>query len=83
MRSPRRGQRSIPLVGIRIHRTADAKGNTDGYGANPFERVPLAGGRTVADYVPLYDPAGTTTSDVYSAIKANLEHWVQNAYRRT
>lgn len=71
-----------PLVGIRIHRTADSGGNTDTYGANPFARVPLANGKTVADYVQLHNPAGTTTAEVYNTIKANLEHWVQNAYRR-
>lgn len=71
-----------PLVGIRIHRTADANGNTDSYGANPFERVPLGGGKTVADYVQLHNPSGRTTSEVYNSIKANLEYWVRNAYRR-
>ena len=70
-----------PMVGIRIHGMADSTGRTDRPGANPFTRVPLAYG-TVADHVPLHDPVGRTSQEVYGTIKANLDSWVRSAYRR-
>lgn len=71
-----------PLVGIRIHGMADSTGSTGRRGANPFARVPLTGGGTVADHVPLHDPAGRNSQAVYGTVKANLERWVRTAYRR-
>ncbi len=72
-----------PLVGIRIHGLADRNGSTDTSGANPFERVSLQGGGTVADFVPLYSPSGYGSQGVYADIKANLARWVDSAYKRS
>lgn len=72
-----------PLVGVRIHGMADWRGGTDRVGGNPFLKVGLQGGGTVADYVPLYEPRGITSSDTYALIKANLKTWVASAYKRT
>lgn len=69
-----------PLVGVRIHGLSD--GTTDTAGANPFEKVKLSDGSTLATYVPLYNPAGSDSKQVYASIKANLENWVDAAYRR-
>jgi hypothetical protein len=71
-----------PLVGVRINGLADAQGNTDTPGANPFEAVQLDGGGTVGDYVPLYSPRGTLSQAVYADIKDNLATWVDSAYKR-
>lgn len=73
---------SRPLVGIQIHGLADSQGNTDSAGVNPFSRVSLEGGGTVADYVPLYAPSGSTSQQVHASIAANLESWVDYAYKR-
>lgn len=70
-----------PLVGIRIDGLADKDG-TDLPGPNPFERVKLQNGGTVADYVPLYAPTGYDSRVVYAQIKANLATWVESAYKR-
>ncbi len=71
-----------PLVGIRIHNMADKAGNRDHRGANPFTRVPVPGGGTVADHVRLHEPWGFTTQQVYRSIKTNLEGWIRSADRR-
>lgn len=72
-----------PLVGIRVHGLADRAGNTDSAGADPFAKVALKGGGTVADYVTLHDPAGTDSKGVYATIAENIESWVDGAYKRT
>jgi hypothetical protein len=72
-----------PLVGIRIHGLKDSEGNTDASGANPFEKVTLGSrGGSVADYVPVYTPSGSDSSQIYASIKNNLESWVAAAYTR-
>lgn len=72
-----------PIVGVRIHGLADKSGSTDSKGGNPFEKVALNGGGTVADYVPIYTPSGTTSKDVYADIEENIDSWVDNAYARS
>jgi hypothetical protein len=72
-----------PLVGIRIHGLADKNGKTDVAGDSPFALVKLTGGGTVADYVQLYTPSGSSSQQVYAAIKNNLSTWVGNAHKRS
>lgn len=72
-----------PLVGVRIHGLKSADGYVDTAGANPFEKVTLQGGGTVADYVTLHTPAGSVSTEVHASIKQNIEHWVANAYKRS
>lgn len=72
-----------PLVGIRIHGLADANGNTDILGADPFSQVTLKGGGTVADFVTLHNPSGWDSKSVHASIRNNLESWVDGAYRRS
>ncbi|MBF4616385.1 TIR domain-containing protein [Curtobacterium sp. VKM Ac-1376] len=72
-----------PLVGIRINGLADSSGDTDSAGVDPFSKVTLQGGGTVADYVPVYTPSGSTSQAVYGDIAANITSWVDNAYSRS
>ncbi|GAB3808377.1 hypothetical protein GCM10028798_34130 [Humibacter antri] len=72
-----------PILGVRINGLADNSGKTDSAGANPFEKVTLQGGGTVAGYVPLFTPFGTTSQQVHASIKANLTAWVDKAYQRS
>lgn len=72
-----------PLVGIRIHGLADANGNTDSWGTDPFSQVTLQGGGTVADSVTLHNPSGWDSKSVHADIRNNLESWVDGAYRRS
>ena len=72
-----------PLVGIRINGLADSSGNTDSAGVDPFSRVTLQGGGTVAEYVPVFTPSGSTSKEVYGDIAANITSWVDSAYARS
>jgi len=72
-----------PLVGVWIHGLKDSSGSTDTVGANPFEKVTLDNGGSVADHVPVHTPFGSDSNQVYDSIKNNLESWVVNAYKRS
>lgn len=69
------------LVGIRIHGLKDGKGNTDAAGANPFEKIELDNGYTMASYVPVHNPAGADSKAVYASIQKNLKTWVEGGYK--
>lgn len=72
-----------PMVGVRIHGLKNADQQVDVAGANPFEKVKLEGGGTVANYVALHNPAGSVSTQVHASIKQNVESWVANAYKRS
>lgn len=72
-----------PLVGIRIHGLRDRHQKTDPAGENPFLKVNLKGGGSVADYVPLHTPSGTGSQAVFASITKNLNGWVEGAYKRS
>lgn len=75
---------SRPLLGVRIHGLHDRDGNPASSGSNPFEKVSLQGGGTVADHVTLINPAGSNSKAIYNAIQSNLEDWVSgHAYKRS
>jgi len=72
-----------PLVGIRIHGLADSAGNTDLPGADPFAKITFPTGGSLASYVPVFSPSGSTSKAVYADIAANIGTWVDSAYTRS
>jgi len=72
-----------PLVGIRIHGLQNSEQKTDSAGPNPFESIKFDTGGSLADYIPLYDPSGATSKDVFASITANISNWVDSAYLRS
>lgn len=72
-----------PLVGIRIHGLQDFNQRTDRRGPSPFARVSLRNGLTLDNYVPLHDPVGTSSREVYASISRNLQSWINSAARRS
>ncbi|PPH30328.1 TIR domain-containing protein [Rathayibacter sp. AY1F9] len=72
-----------PLIGVRINGLADSSGTADSAGADPFEKIPLAGGGKISDHVKIMTPNGSTSKDVHADIKANLSSWVDQAYARS
>lgn len=68
------------VLGIYIHRLLDSNGSSASKGSNPFSRFTLNGGKVQFDaVVPVYDPSGLTSTDVYNTIKNNIERWVEDA----
>ncbi len=68
------------VVGIRIHNLKDKLGNSGAYGANPFDKLTLQNGsRKLSSIVKLYNPSGSTSTDVYKQIKDNIAEWVEEA----
>lgn len=71
-----------PLVGIRINGLKDQNQRTDFPGPDPFAKVRLENGKTVADYVSLHTPLGASSQQVHASIAANLSRWIDGAYAR-
>lgn len=68
------------VVGIHIHRLLDRNGNSTSKGRNPFSGFTLKEGTVQFDaVVPVYDPTGQTSTDVYNTIRNNIERWVEYA----
>ncbi|MGL5829633.1 MAG: TIR domain-containing protein [Angustibacter sp.] len=72
-----------PLLGIRIHGLEDSNGRSARAGANPFSQFGFSDSAlTYADFVPVFDPAGQDSKQVYATIRNNLENWLRQGYRR-
>lgn len=71
-----------PLLGIQIHGLADQKQQPDSPGGNPFAKVSFPSGGTLADYVPIFTPTGSTSTQVHASMKASLATWVTQGYKR-
>lgn len=66
------------VIGIRIHRLLDWNRNPSAAGPNPFSAFTIKNGTVQLDsVVPVYTPAGTTSTDVYASIKDNIATWVE------
>lgn len=72
-----------PMLGIRIHGLEDSGGNTSKPGLNPFSQFGFSdSSRTYADYVPVFDPAGANSKQVYASIQTNLDSWIAKGYKK-
>lgn len=72
-----------PLVGVHVHGLKDSDEYVDSIGANPFRQFGFSdSSKTYADFVPVFNPAGSSSTEVYASIKANLDSWVSRAYKR-
>jgi hypothetical protein len=68
------------VLGLHIHRLLDRNGKPASKGQNPFSGFTLNNGKVQFDsVVPVHDPSGLTSTDVYNTIKNNLERWVDDA----
>ncbi|SOC50397.1 MTH538 TIR-like domain [Klenkia terrae] len=72
-----------PLVGIRIHGLKNNNLRTSTAGPNPFAQISISNStKTLADYVPVHDPAGRDSTQVYASIKNNVASWIASGYKR-
>lgn len=71
-------RRRLGVLGIYIHNLTDRHGLQSSRGANPFAHWSL-GGSELGNIVPVYDPAGWTSSDVYNHIARDIGAWIEHA----
>ena len=71
-------QLKAAMIGVHIHRLADANGNQSTKGENPFEH-PEAGLGSGARAVPVYDPPEGDSASVYRYIADNIGRWADEA----
>ena len=68
------------VVGVYIHNLKNLAGDQDAKGANPFTTFTVCEGKKkLSDVVKAYDPPYSTSTNVYTHIKDNLEDWVEEA----
>lgn len=67
------------VVGVYIHGLKDANGKRSTKGANPFSRLTLDKTHQFDQIAMAYNPAGSTSQEVYNSISSNLERWVDEA----
>jgi hypothetical protein len=68
------------LLGIHVHNLKDRNQSQCAKGENPFDYIPLGGGpRRLSSIVPVHDPMGWDSTQVYASIKANIEAWIDQA----
>lgn len=72
-----------PVFGIRIHGLKNRHLQTSMAGPNPFENVTLNGGTPLSQFVPLYNPSGYDSRDIYADIQNKLKGWIRSAPSRT
>lgn len=66
------------LFGVYIHNLKNLAGEQARKGADPFAGFTV-GSTSLSSNVKAYDPPFTTSTNVYSHIKDNLEGWVEEA----
>ena len=64
-----------PLLGVRINRLKDSKGLQDPDGPNPFRFLGLS-----SMFIPLYEPSGYSSQDVYRDIQNRLPSWAEHGF---
>jgi MTH538 TIR-like domain (DUF1863) len=68
------------VVGVRIHRLRNRRGEQAAQGANPFADFSV-GSKSLADIVKVHTPPTTNSHKAYAHIEKNLATWVEEAIR--
>lgn len=66
------------VAGIYVHNLKDSAGATSTKGANPFDSLTY-GTAKLSTVVPVFNPPGSTSTDVYKWIADNIEAIVEQA----
>lgn len=67
------------VLGVHIHGLKDVNGYTCQKGPSPFQAIGLQNGRRLSEYVPIFDPPGADSREIYSAIQEYLPTWIDHA----
>ncbi|MFD4840964.1 TIR domain-containing protein [Achromobacter sp. NPDC058515] len=70
-----------PVFGIRINALKNLQGQTSQRGANPFDAIPI-GNVPMSHYVPLHEPRGFDSREIYADIQRNILTWIRTAPSR-
>ncbi len=72
--------KGMALLGVHIHGLLDWQGQRSAKGGNPFDYVTLnRTGQKLSTIVPVYDPPGWDSTQVYKHIADNLAGWIEHA----
>lgn len=69
------------VLGVHIHGLQNRDGYTCAKGLSPFAAISMASGRTLADHVPIFDPIGADSKQIYAAIEQHLPAWIDYAIK--
>ena len=67
------------IVGIRINKLKNGRGEQDPNGGNPFYNVLTSDGHRLSNYVTLYESSHSSSSYVYDDINDNIESLIEDA----
>ncbi|EMR0602253.1 TIR domain-containing protein [Stenotrophomonas maltophilia] len=70
--------KGMGVFGIRIHRLLNSDRVPSSPGGNPFDFVRIDG-QPLSTTVPLYDPSGRNSQEVYGIISSNIQNWIERA----
>lgn len=66
------------ILGVYVHRIADADGRQSVKGVSPFADLVIDGAR-MSDVLPAYDPPVGTSEEAFSYIATHMADWVEHA----
>jgi hypothetical protein len=70
------------VLGIRVHKLLNSKGESTTAGDNPFGRISFTvKDKTLEGIAPLKTPAGADSKAVYASIADNIETWIEEAIK--
>ena len=71
-------KKGMGLLGIHIHKLTNSSGEQSSKGHNPFSGFTI-GDKSLSSIVKIYDPAFSTSTDVYNHIADNIADWIDEA----
>lgn len=67
------------IVGIRVNRLENSRGEQDPEGSNPFYNILTSDGHRLSNYVTLYETSYISSPYVYDDINDNIEDLIEDA----
>jgi hypothetical protein len=70
------------VLGIYINKLKNSKGEQSNKGSNPFDKIVFKGSdKKLSSVAKVYNPAGSTSTEVYNSIKENVVDWIEEAIK--
>jgi hypothetical protein len=68
-------------LGMYVHGLKNQDGYLCSQGDNPFHAIGLKNGRSLSEYVPLFNPTAADSKTTYATIETNLPAWIDYAIK--